>query len=118
MNLSWNAQAKLEHCTSVVPGMRRYVTSRCRFLLGLEALRNQYIWYPSEVAGELYIMPSKFLAGLAGNYFDGGCYSAVLLSTCVFLAQGAAVRLNCHLILMPKTEARAFVVGHQHRLIL
>jgi site-specific DNA-cytosine methylase len=90
--LNREEKARLEQLSTVVPEMRKYVTSRCRFILGHEALHIQDIWYPPSVGDALDSMPSDFLADLAGNAFDGSCYSAVIFSTCVFLSQGAAAR--------------------------
>ena len=51
-----NANLGREHVhdklvTAVVPRMRKYITTRCRLVLGREALNLQSIFFPAEVAG-------------------------------------------------------------------
>ena len=78
--------------TIVRPGMRKFITSRCRFVRGVEALRLQEIWFPENVAPFLSEMPDRHLCDLAGNAFDLNCYAAVLFVGIVAVSSGAEKR--------------------------
>ena len=62
-------------CPPMTPDGRKYVTSRCRFLLGCEQLRLQNIWMSTT---SLSVFPNTLLTNLAGNAFECSCLSAVV----------------------------------------
>ena len=81
-----------ESVTTVRPGMRKFITSRCRLVRGVEALRLQEIWFPATFAPLLAEMPDRLLCDLAGNAFDLNCYAAILVVGIVALSSGAVRR--------------------------
>ena len=76
--------------TTVVPRMRKYITTRCRLVLGREALNLQSIFFPAEVVGRLDLFPNELLMDLAGNAFDANCYAATFFCAIVVLAHTSA----------------------------
>lgn len=70
-------------CPTMTPSGRKYVSSRCRFLLGAEQLRLQNVWLDPEV---LSCFPNKLLADLAGNAFETSCCCAVVCAAFALLS--------------------------------
>lgn len=83
---------------TLTPSGQKYITSRCRMLLGTEALRLQSLWF-----GEAALSPfdDSLLLNLAGNAFEGSCCAATVFSSCVLLATGAVSRAQ-HSIVVPR----------------
>jgi hypothetical protein len=74
--------------TSVItPSGRKYISSRCRILLGLEGLRMQSIFYSPSQEKTVREFSNSFLSDLAGNAMEGSCCAATLLCVFAFLAQ-------------------------------
>ena len=76
--------------STVVPRMRKYITTRCRLVTGREALNLQSIFFPAEVAGRLDTFSNELLMDLAGNAFDANCYAATFFCSIVVLAHTSA----------------------------
>ena len=76
----------------LTPKGRVYLPHRHRFLLGLEALRLQNVWYSaSQESCVLEQFPQAFQYNLAGNAMEGCCLAAVILScVCVISSQEEA----------------------------
>ena len=70
--------------SAIIPRSRIYITSRCRLLHGIEALRLQSLHFPTE---KLELFREGFIMDLAGNAFEGSCCLAAIVSTCAALAQ-------------------------------
>lgn len=80
-------------CSALItPSGRKYVTSRCRLLLGLEELRLQSIVYPPHQERMLRDIRLNTLTGdLAGNAMEGSCCVAVILACLTLLSTGMEV---------------------------
>ena len=72
---------------TVLPGSRLYLTNKCRLMHPAECLRVQNLDFSQDLLGNF---DPSLLQSLAGNAFDAGCCLAVIISTCVALARGAA----------------------------
>ena len=77
------------HC--LTPKGRFYLTQRCRFLHGIEALRLQSI-YLADAQRITRAFSSAFLRDLAGNAFEASCCAMTFFITCIVLSKGAAAR--------------------------
>jgi len=77
---------------TLTPTGMKYVTSRCRCLVGVEALRLQSLWFGECESDrqQLDSMAEEVLLSLAGNAFEGSCCVALIFAACVFLSTGAA----------------------------
>ena len=73
-------------CLTITPTGRKYVTSRCRFLLGIEQLRLQHVWFDESL---LEGVPNDLLCDLAGNAFENSCFAAVLFCSLALVAKAA-----------------------------
>ena len=77
LNLSQDAgMAMMKHkliSPCVTPKGRAFHTGRMRFLLGIELLAFQSVYYPEAQVPLLEEYDSAFLAHLAGNSFEGRC---------------------------------------------
>jgi hypothetical protein len=78
-----------EHMPCVTPGGEKYLSTRCRSILAVEALRFQGIWLDEQL---LSGFSEKLLMSLAGNAFETSCYAAVMWCLIVFMSRGAAER--------------------------
>ena len=70
----------------ITPKGEKYLTDRCRPLLGVEATRLQGMWLEP---GDPRIRDTSdsLLRDLAGNAFEQSCFAAVLWCTLVFYAK-------------------------------
>ena len=75
---------------AITPKGRKYLTSKCRFLNGIESLRLQSIWFKNE--RHLHGFNDRLLRNLAGNAFVGSCHSAQVFINIMVLAHGAKER--------------------------
>lgn len=80
---AWRLQSTSSHAGAMVPQGRRYITTQCRVLLGIEELRLQSLWFSETVLGK---MDDSLLGNLAGNAFEVSCCSAVMFSALLLLA--------------------------------
>ena len=79
------AKAETEKTGCSTPGMKKYITTVCRCMLGQESLNSQGIHY-QEKQHQLDQFSNRLLMDLAGNAFHTGCFASVLLATLVTLA--------------------------------
>lgn len=80
-NFSCGQVIRPGYCSSITPGGRKYVSSRCRFLFAEEALRFQNIWLHKASAWN-----SNLLYSLAGNSFEVTSFCSVFLVACLLHA--------------------------------
>ena len=73
----------------LTPKARMYLTHRCRFVHGMEALRLQNVWYGSHAEDELLRMfGNATLFDMAGNAMEGCCLSCVIMASVCVLSAG------------------------------
>ena len=70
---------------AVFPGARRYITSQCRLLLGIEEMHLQSLWFPDQVLSQF---DNNLLCNLAGNAFEVSCCAAVVFAGLLILVSG------------------------------
>ncbi len=75
---------------TITPNSKFYVAQKCRWLLGVEHLALQSIFY--ENRNELMRYEDSLLKNLAGNAFEGSCCAAAIYATCVLMSTGSAKR--------------------------
>ena len=61
---------------TITPGMRHYISDRCRFVLGVEAFCQQGLHFGAQMA-ELSQVSNSLLLDLAGNAFPTWLVAAV-----------------------------------------
>ena len=88
----------------LTPRGEKYITSRCRPLLGLESLRLQGLWVGDESDPEDFYagMSEALLKDLAGNAFESSCFAAAFWCT---LRLNACVHRLQEPIQIPRTLA-------------
>jgi hypothetical protein len=74
----------------ITPKGMKFVTSRCRLILGYESLRYQGMWFDDR--NTLTSFEDELLQDLAGNAFEVTSYAAVVWSTLVFRSRNFARR--------------------------
>lgn len=74
----------------ITPKGMKFVTSRCRLILGYESLRYQGMWFDDR--NTLTSFKDELLQDLAGNAFEVTSYAAVVWSTLVFRSRNFARR--------------------------
>lgn len=79
-----------DYVGTVTPKGRKYLTDRCRPILGIEALRLQSIWFPEDVSHKLRHFSNDLLCDLAGNAFEGSRCAAAVLSSVVLMSRGSS----------------------------
>jgi hypothetical protein len=72
------------HVPCITPSGEKYLSSRCRPLLALEAMRLQGIWVDASEASKF---DEQVLMSLAGNAFETSCMAASVWSTLIYLAR-------------------------------
>ena len=72
-------------CSTVTASARFYVSSKCRFAVGQEALALQGLHF-GDMQVRLEQMPQALLRNLAGNAFHAWCCAAVVHSSVELLA--------------------------------
>jgi len=65
---------------AITPNSKFYVANKCRWLLGVEHLALQSIFYENRI--ELMRYEDSLLKSLAGNAFEGSCCAAAIYATC------------------------------------
>ena len=69
----------------MLPRGRRYITTQCRFLLGMEEMHLQSLWFDDSL---LQRFDNNLLCSLAGNAFEVSCCSAVVFTALLLLSAG------------------------------
>ena len=75
---------------TITPHCKLYLTSKCRFIFGVELLRLQSIFFPQEL--QLIAFDDSLLKSLAGNAFEGSCCAATLFAASILVSRGSAAR--------------------------
>lgn len=97
-------QFMTDYVSTVTPKGRKYLTDRCRPILGLEGMALQSIFFPENVAKLMGQFSNDLLGDLAGNAFEGSCCAATIFSSCMLLARGA-----CPVAIPPSLSSAQFL---------
>ena len=79
-------EGRSDHTGAMAPQGRRYISTRCRILLGVEEMHLQSLRFDESA---LLPFDNKFLSDLAGNAVEVSCCSVVMFCALSLLATGA-----------------------------
>jgi site-specific DNA-cytosine methylase len=97
------------HVMTITPACKLYLTSKCRFIFGVELLRLQSIFFPQEL--QLTAFDDSLLKSLAGNAFEGSCCAATLFAASILVSKGSAARHSACKPAMPAEPAEHLATG-------
>ena len=108
VNISQSFKRSTENPGTLTPGMRHYISDKCRLVNGLEAFLQQGLYYGSEMMDTIAAnFTSQFLLDLSGNAFHVWVVAIFFFAGQNLLAKCARCRQPCPYdgVLPPLEEA-------------